>query len=106
MGLQIELTGDDVKLSGSLSSRLAAEYLGRQQPAEREHLVSRALEIGVFCLERTSTSQDMEFVRRQVEDLLHSVTSAISSIPQRVEDGLMAKVGTGKGRSSPLSLRP
>lgn len=77
MGLQIELAGDEVKLSGSLSTRLAAEYLGRQQPGDREHLVCRALEIGVFCLERTSTSQDMEFVRRQVEGLLHEVTSPL-----------------------------
>jgi hypothetical protein len=98
MGLEIEVTGDEVRLSGSLSCRLAAEYLGRQQPAERKHLVCRALEIGVFCLERTSTSRDMEFVRRQVEGLLHDVTSAIGSIPQRVEDGLMAKVGTGNGQ--------
>ena len=52
----------------------------------------------MFCLERTSTSQDMEIVRRQVEGLLHDVTSAIGSIPQRVEDGLMAKVGTGNGQ--------
>jgi hypothetical protein len=76
MGLQIEVTGDEVRFSGSLSCRLAAEYLGRQQPADRENLVCRALEIGMFCLERTSTSQDMEFVRRQVEGLLRDVTSA------------------------------
>ena len=98
MALQVDVAGQEIRVSGSLSSRLVAEYLGRQQPGDRESLVCRALEVGVFCLERTSTSQDVEFVRRQVEGLLHDVTNAISSIPQRVEDGLMAKVGTGNGQ--------
>lgn len=98
MDLQVDVSGEEVRLSGAFSSRLIGDYLNRQQPAERGNLVARALEIGVFCLERTSTSQDMEFVRRQVEGLLHDVTSAIGSIPQRVEDGLMAKVGIGSGQ--------
>jgi len=98
MSLEVEIAGEEIKFSGSLSSRMAAECLGRQQPGDREDLVRRALEIGLFSLERTSTSQDMEFVRRQVEGLLHEVTGAISSIPQRVEDGLMAKVGIGNGQ--------
>ncbi len=98
MSLRIEIFGEQIGFSGSVSSRLVGNYLGRQQPADRESLVNRALEIGVFCLERTSTSQDMEFVRRQVEGLLHDVTSAIGSIPQRVEAGLMAKVGTENGQ--------
>ena len=98
MSLRIELAGEEIGFSGSLSSRLVGDYLGRQPPADRESLVSKALEIGVFCLERTSTSQDMEFVRRQIEGLLHDVTSAIGSIPLRVEAGLMEKVGTGNGQ--------
>ena len=98
MALRVEVAGDEIRLSGSVTSRVAVEYIARQPEAERERLVDRALEIGVFCLERTSTSQDMEFVRRQVEGLLHQVTGAIGSIPLRVEEGLMAKVGTGNGQ--------
>jgi DNA modification methylase len=41
MGLQIELAGDEVKFSGSLSTRLAAEYLGRQQLLEQEVEMAR-----------------------------------------------------------------
>jgi hypothetical protein len=98
MALRVEVAGDEIRLSGSVTSRVAVEYIARQPEAERERLVDRALEIGVFCLERTSSSQDMEFVRRQVEGLLHQVTGAIGSIPLRVEEGLMAKVGTGNGQ--------
>lgn len=98
MSLEIAITGEEVGFSGSLSSRLVAESLGRQQPEAQGDLVRRALEIGLFSLERTSTSQDLEFVRRQVEGLLHEVTGAINSIPRRVEDGLMAKVGVGQGQ--------
>jgi hypothetical protein len=98
MSLQIEVSGQEVGFSGSLTSRLVADYLCRQRPADRENLVASALEIGISCLERTATSQDFEFVRRQVEGLLHDVNSAVGSIPGRVEDALMAKIGTGNGQ--------
>ena len=98
IGLQIEVVGDEVILAGSLSCRLAAEYLGRQQPAEWEQLFGRALEIGVFCLERTSSSQDMEFIRRQADRVMQDVATVVGAIPQAISSELAKLMGTKDGQ--------
>src|SRR5206468_2102299 len=58
--LEIEIVGDEIRLNGALSSRQATEYLTRQRRDDWGKHFTKALEIGVFCLERTSTSQDVE----------------------------------------------
>jgi hypothetical protein len=95
---QVELAGGDLMFSGALPCRGAADYLGRHDPAEHAGIVERALEIGVFCLERTSTAQDVEFVRRQFDGLLSSVSAALGALPKTVEEALIARVGTNDGQ--------
>lgn len=96
--LQIDVVGDEVVLAGSLSCRLAAEYLGRQQPAEWEQLFGQALEIGVFCLERTSSSQDMEFIRCQADRVMHDVATVVGAIPPAISSELAKLMGTKDGQ--------
>jgi hypothetical protein len=76
----MEITGDELHLRGSVFSRQATEYLGRQPRAHWPQFFARALEVGAFCLERASTSQDMEFVRRQADRLMGEVASAMRTI--------------------------
>ena len=71
MSLRIEVDGSEVRIEGSVFSRHAAEYLARQ--ADRELAFTRAIEIGTFCLERMSTSGEMDFVKREVDGLLAKV---------------------------------
>lgn len=74
------------------------DFLKSVPDEEREATFIRAVEVGVFCLERARTGQDTEFVRRQVEALLGQVERATESIPREIERALVAKVGTGDGQ--------
>ena len=75
-----------------------ADFLESMPEEERETTFIRAVEVGVFCLERARTSQDTEFVRRQVESLLGQVERATGTIPHEIEKALVAKIGTGDGQ--------
>jgi hypothetical protein len=85
--LDLEIAGKDI-----------ADFLRRHDEAERELVLARAIEVGVFCLERAASQQDTEFVRRQVDSLLTAVERQVGAIPQHVEAALLAKVGTGNGQ--------
>lgn len=58
----------------------------------------RAVEVGTFCLERANASQDMEFVRRQVESMISTVEKRISTMPTEVESALMKRIGSNEGQ--------
>lgn len=75
-----------------------ADFLKRVEENELEATFIRALEVGIFCLERARTSQDTDFVRRQVESLLSHVEKATGIIPHEIEKALVAKIGTGDGQ--------
>src|SRR5688572_347237 len=96
-GLQVDVAGDEITLLGSLTCRLAAEYLGRQQPEDWARILGRALEIGVFCLERASGSQDMEFIRRQADRVMQEVATVVGAIPRAISSELLRLIGTEDG---------
>lgn len=75
-----------------------ADFLRHLQEKERELTFIRALEVGVFCLERAHTSQDTEFVRRQVDSLLVRVEKAVEAIPDETQKALVAKIGINEGQ--------
>jgi hypothetical protein len=58
----------------------------------------RAVEVGTFCLERANASQDLEFVRRQIESMISAVERRISTMPSEVESALMKRIGAGDGQ--------
>ena len=76
----------------------AAEYLRAVPEDERELALVRAIEVGVFCLERARTGQDLDFVRRQIDSLLTTVQSTVEKIPEHTQEQLAAKIGTGEGQ--------
>jgi len=75
-----------------------ADFLLAVPEADRHSVFIQALEVGIFCLERARTSQDTEFVKRQVESLLSQVEKATQSIPGRVEEALIEKIGSNEGQ--------
>ncbi|MBD1903376.1 hypothetical protein NDI44_22885 [Trichocoleus sp. DQ-A3] len=79
-------------------SRDAVNYLQRLPEAEYEQACIRAFEVGIFCLERTQTSQDTEFVKRQIESLMAEVNRAVTAIPKAVQKELVTKIGTAEGQ--------
>ncbi len=75
-----------------------AQFLLARPEAERASALARSIEIGVFCLERATAGQDLEFVRRQVETLLAQVKAEISALPETTQKALAEKIGTGDGQ--------
>ncbi|MBI4242422.1 MAG: hypothetical protein HY613_11970 [Candidatus Rokubacteria bacterium] len=75
-----------------------ADFLLTVKEEERGATLVRAIEIGVLSLERARSGQDLQFVRRQVESLLHQVQGEVTAIPQRTQDLLIAKIGTQEGQ--------
>lgn len=95
----IEVTESGVSIIGlEVRNRDVAQYLGSTPVDEREPTLVRAIEIGIFSLERARTGQDLEFVRRQVEGLMTSVRDVVQRIPGETEEALRSRVGTGDGQ--------
>ena len=95
----LEIDGDVLTLhSFQIRNADVVAYLS-QQPLEDQPLAfTRAVEVGVHCLERASAAKDTEFVKRQVERLLNEMESKVGTIPSKVRDELLSKVGTGDGQ--------
>lgn len=81
-----------------IHSKDVSDYLKAIPEGEREQSLVRAVEVGVFCIERTQTRQDTEFVRRQMDSLLLQFEKTSQSIPERVESALIGKVGVDEGQ--------
>lgn len=79
-------------------SREAAAWLEQVAEEQRPAALQRALEVGVCCLQRANQSQDLDFVRREVEALLGKVDAAAQLIPGRVQDALVSRIGMGEGQ--------
>ncbi len=65
---------------------------------EREFTFIKAVEVGVLCLERGRTTQDTDFVKRRISELLTQVECAVSGIPKRAEEALLQKIGSDDGQ--------
>jgi hypothetical protein len=95
----IELSDCGVRIHDlEIPSREVADYLQGVPEEERGRVLIRAVEVGVFCLERARTGQDLEFVRRQVEWVLGEVGKAVNTIPGAVQEELIGKIGTAEGQ--------
>jgi hypothetical protein len=75
-----------------------ADFLRTVDENEVEPTLIQAIEVGVFCLERARMSQDTEFVRRQLDQLLNRVEATVSKIPEDTQKALVATIGTKNGQ--------
>jgi len=92
--VSIELLDTGVHLHDLLIPRKGlADFLRQVVPDERATRFIEAVEVGVFCLERASVAQDLDFVRAQVHAILQQVERSVSGIPGAVEGGLAQKLG-------------
>jgi hypothetical protein len=95
----IDILGDVVTLHKfQIRNPDIASYLAEQQTAHQSQAFIRAVEVGIFCLERASTAKDTDFVKRQVERLLSEMESRVGTIPAKVRDELLSKIGTSDGQ--------
>ena len=78
------------------------DYLQEIPEEQRESAVIEALEVGVFCLERSATNRDIEFVRNQIESPLVGVVKEVETIPAAVPKDLLSKLGPEEGVLAPI----
>ena len=69
-----------------------ADFLRTLDEKEVDPTLIQAIEVGVFCLERARMSQDTEFVRRQIDQLLNRVELTVNKIPDDTQKALVAKI--------------
>jgi hypothetical protein len=75
-----------------------ADFLRTVDEDEVASTLIQAIEVGVFCLERARMTQDTEFIRRQIDQILNRVEVAVGKIPEETQKALIAKIGSGNGQ--------
>lgn len=99
MSTNIEISETGIRIRDlEIPRKDVAEYLNRIPDLDREFALVQAIEVGVFCLERASTTQDLYFVKRQVESLLNVVRKEVEKIPEQTQKALAERIGTGDGQ--------
>jgi flagellin-like hook-associated protein FlgL len=81
-----------------ITSKSIIDYLLPIPESGQQQAIIRALEVGSFCLERTQSSQDIDFVKLQIKSLLEEVTQIVRTVPKTVEQELISKIGTAEGQ--------
>jgi uncharacterized protein (DUF2267 family) len=80
-----------------------ADFFRGIPTVEHDFVLIKAIEVGVFCLERGRTAQDTDFVKRKMTELLSQVEQAVVDIPARTEKNLLRQIGADDGQVlSPL----
>jgi hypothetical protein len=79
--------------------REVADYLEAFPEPEWPQRLVHAVRVGVFCLQHAVAGQNMEFVRRQVEQLLSEIEKKAREIVPEIRDSLIGKLGTGPGQA-------
>lgn len=98
--MAVELTESGIHVTDlHVSSLEARQYLLERPPEEWDQALVRAIEVGVFCLQRASTAQDIEFVKRQVQNLLYAVKLEVDKIPDELRKRIEETLGTGEGQA-------
>jgi hypothetical protein len=75
-----------------------ADFFRSIPSAEHGFTLMKAIEVGVFCLERGRTAQDTDFVKRKMAELLSQVEQAVVDIPARTEKNLLRQIGADDGQ--------
>lgn len=94
-----ELTDYSIRIAAfEIPSKEVADFFRSVPTEEREFMFTKAVEVGVFCIERGRVAQDTDFVKRKLSELLVDVETAVTDIPKKAEETLLQKMGTGEGQ--------
>src|SRR5215831_4991504 len=74
------------------------DFLRNVPVEEQGFMLTKAIEVGVFCLERGRIAQDTDFVKRKISELLTQVEQAVVGIPAKAELALVQQMGTSDGQ--------
>lgn len=73
-------------------------YFGNIAEEDLASELERAILIGVKCLERAQASQDIDFVRKEVESMITTMKAAVDKLPAQTVKDLEGKLGTEQGQ--------
>src|SRR3712207_105036 len=89
---QIKVMSDRILINNlEIVEKDAVDYLQRVSEEERDRTLINAIELGISCLQRTQTSQETDFVKRQFESLIAEIEKKIAVIPETLEEALLSK---------------
>lgn len=69
------------------------QYFKQKSQEQRPEAAVRAIELGVYCLQRAELGQSLEFVRLEVERLIQASRSAVDGLPEVLRTKLTAPDG-------------
>ena len=86
---QIAIEGLIIRLEGIIIQNSdVAQHLSQKPQGERVPALIRAVEVGVYCLQRAEVGQSLDFVRLEVERLIQASNAAVDSLPDLIRDRL------------------
>lgn len=78
-----------IRLEGiAIQNTDVVQYFKQKPEEKRTEALIRAVEVGVFCLQRTEVGQSVEFVKLEVERLIHASNSAVDKLPELIRTKL------------------
>jgi hypothetical protein len=91
---QIAIEGSVVRLEGiTIQNPDVSQYLSQKTQEERAPALIRAIEVGIYCLQRAEVGQSLDFVRLEVERLIQTSSAAVDQLPESIREKLAAADG-------------
>jgi hypothetical protein len=69
------------------------QWFKQIEESQREPMAVRALELGVFCLQRAQLGSSVDYVRGEIDKLIAAVEKAISTVPEELKEKLSGDSG-------------
>ncbi len=86
---QVIVESSSLRIDGvSIRNPDVVQFFRNKPENERLHVLVRAVELGVFCLQRAEVGQNLEFVRLEVERLIQASSSAVKDLPEAIRGKL------------------
>ena len=78
-----------IRIEGiSIQNPDVVQYFRNKREEDRALAAIRAIELGVFCLQRAEVGQSLEFVKLEVERLIQTASRAVDKLPEEIRSKL------------------
>jgi hypothetical protein len=89
MPSQVIVEDSLIRIEGiSVQNPDVVEYFRSRREEDRALAAIRAIELGVFCLQRAEVGQSLEFVKLEVERLIQAASRAVDKLPEEIRSKL------------------
>jgi hypothetical protein len=91
---EIAIEGSVIRLERiTIQNPDVTHYLSQKPEGERASALIRAIEVGVYCLQRAAVGQSLDFVRLEVERLIQASNTAVDSLSDLIRERLAGPDG-------------